>query len=58
MSLYLPAPLKETVSGLPKLVCVTVSDAFRAPFFVGVNRTSIVQVAPGAMVDPHVVVVA
>jgi hypothetical protein len=58
MPRYLPVPLNETVSGLPKLVWVTVSDALRAPFFVGVNRTSIVQIAPGAMVDPHVVVVA
>ena len=54
--LHLPMPVSETVSAPPALLWTTLTDAFRAPFFVGVNRISIVQLAPGSSVVPQVVV--
>lgn len=44
--------------GLPEALSVTESEALRAPVAVGLNVTLMVQFAPAATLEPHVLVSA
>ena len=49
-----PTPLRETECGLPTVLSVIVTDALRGPNWLGVKVTLMVQFAPAARLDPHV----
>src|ERR1017187_1994176 len=53
-----PFPLKATACGDPAALSVTVRSPTRAPALVGVKVTEIVQLAPAATEEPHVLVCA
>ena len=51
-----PVPLSGMLWGLPDALSVTEREAWRAPVAVGLNVMLIVQLAPAATLDPHVLV--
>ena len=53
-----PVPASEMLCGLPDALSVTDSEALRAPVAVGLNVMLIVQFAPAATLEPHVLVSA
>ena len=50
----MPAPVSDTVCGLPTALYELARDALRVPVAVGVKFTLIVQFAPAATLVPHV----
>jgi hypothetical protein len=49
-----PAPLRETECGLPIVLSVIVIEALRGPNWLGVKVTLMVQFAPAATFESHV----
>ena len=53
-----PVPVRELVCGEPDALSATESEPLKLPVAEGVNVTAIVQLVPGASVEPHAVVSA
>jgi hypothetical protein len=51
-----PTPFRGTECGLPTVLSVIAINALRGPNWLGVKVTVKVQFAPGARLDPHVLV--
>src|SRR5712692_4744723 len=49
-----PTPFRETECGLPTVLSVIVIEALRGPNWPGVKVTLMVQFAPAARLEPHV----
>ena len=53
---WVPTPVRASVCGLPPSLSVTVTEPKRVPVTVGVNTALIVQLPPGARLDPQLLV--